>query len=465
MKTYTLPISFDFSKELCQIINEIFETDLPESTIQVALTHLDSPSLSATELAKVSGTTLDEVKEAYRYLQKAPFMNTFVQSPFYPNKLLYEFAVSTVRSWIKDNSFIDRIIDGLPVYMKTIEIHPSKGTCNYSCVMCLWSDKEKFTYSKIGLSSGGLMSTDDWIRVLRDAKRNGVETIVFSGGGEVLLNSDISKILKEARLLGLGTHLYTTGFNLNITNEELWDEVMGLEKLRLSIHSPNEETYSKITGLPVSIRALSKVTEHIEYFHKLRHKLGQREPLIGIGFVIQPLNFNEIIDMAKFASELGVDFLNIRKDEVDVTDGWSEEQLLIIQEQLRIVRKNYVAGDYGHTEVDMSDELVCIANGQPITRQRGNECFAKYFRPTISPYGLVAPCDLKAEPRFANRSFNFGSVRSGSLGSIVEELPTKFIPDNCKQCMPSSRTGNAIFTKLINDIKNGIPLEYQPFAI
>lgn len=122
-----------------------------------------------------------------------------------------------------------------------------------------------------------------------------------------------------------------------------------------------------------------------------------------------------------------------------------------------------IRGEYGNTVVDMSDELVSIANGQKIQRRRVKECMAKYFRPTISPFGLVTPCDLKAEPRFAHGTFNLGGVRSDHLINVVDRFPDQFIPDTCSQCMPSSRTGNLVYTKLISDYKLGIELTQQPF--
>ncbi len=238
---------------------------------------------------------------------------------------------------------------------------------------------------------------------------------------------------------------------------------MRIERLRLSIHSPLATTYDRITGLPTRLGALRRVVEQTARLLALRRELGG-SVRVGIGFVIQPLNYEQILPMAQFAAELGVDFLDIRKDEVDVTVGLSADQLRSVAEQLASLRARALDGRYGATAMDLSDELVALTNGRPYIRRRGGECMAKYFRPTISPFGILAPCDLKAEPRFASSQFNLGSVGANRVLPVVDSMPARFIPNACEECMPSSRTGNAVYAKVLGDQRAGVGLEEQPFV-
>lgn len=68
------------------------------------------------------------------------------------------------------------------------------------------------------------------------------------------------------------------------------------------------------------------------------------------------------------------------------------------------------------------------------------------------------------EPRFADSAFNLGMVSRQSLGELVAALPERFVPDRCAQCMPSSRTGNGVYHKLVADLRDGVGLTEQPFA-
>lgn len=127
---------------------------------------------------------------------------------------------------------------------------------------------------------------------------------------------------------------------------------------------------------------------------------------MGIGFVTQPLNYDQVIAMADYAAGLGVDFLDVRKDEVDVTNGLTPEQIRTLRWQLHTVRATAVA----------------------------------------------------------DSAFNLGVVSRQPLGELVAALPEQFVPDRCAQCMPSSRTGNGVYHKLLTDLRDGVGLTEQPFA-
>lgn len=327
--------------------------------------------------------------------------------------------------------------------------------------MCLWSDKTTLTYATRGLQARGLLSTQQWLDTIEDLRAHGVQTLVISGGGEALLNPELPVILDRARELGLRTQLYTTGYNLRRAASDLWQEIARMHRVRLSIHSPTEATYAQITGLPTELHALRHVSEHAQRLLDLRDRIGS--PLrLGIGFVLMAVNHGEILAMAGFAAELGADFLDIRRDEVDVTDGLSADQRAVVRRQLVELRGRARRGDYGGLEVDLSDELVSLANDSPVLRRRTRECLAKYARPTISPFGILAPCDLKAEPRFADSQFNL-ALMPQPVEDMLDAIGRTFVPDACAQCMPSSRSTNAVYAKLLGDARDGLRLCDQPF--
>jgi len=157
--------------------------------------HLTDPTAPAVETAATTAVSLDDVRAAYRFLREDREVRAFIGSMFYPHRLLYRFAESTVGEFSADLGRLQRLMTGRPVLSRTVEIHPSKGTCNYGCVMCLWSDKRSLTYATQGLQANGLLTTSDWTRLLDELRAGGVEALVLSGGGEVLLNRDVVTIL------------------------------------------------------------------------------------------------------------------------------------------------------------------------------------------------------------------------------------------------------------------------------
>jgi hypothetical protein len=47
----------------------------------------------------------------------------------------------------------------------------------------------------------------------------------------------------------------------------------------------------------------------------------------------------------------------------------------------------------------------------------------------------------------------------------MANLPTKRLTADCAQCMPSGRTGNVVYAKLLSDYQAGIALADQPFSL
>jgi MoaA/NifB/PqqE/SkfB family radical SAM enzyme len=421
------------------------------------LAHYGRPLRSATDIANDLRVSIADVRSAYQIARESRVYSAAVRSPFYEHKLAYSFASTMLAQWADDESELrDLLLNGRGA-SRTVEIHPTKDTCGYRCTMCLWSDRSSENLLPLRPRSE-LMSTSDWISSIDQLAASGVKAIVVSGGGEPLLNPDIGQILRHCRLLRLSVDIYTTGYQLLSMNAETLSEIGQVRNLRLSIHSPFESTYSRITGLPVHTRPLERVIEGARRLRSLATGLR-----IGAGFVVQPDNFCEIADMIDFTRAETFDYLQIRAESVDATESLGEDALVRLRGELRDAQ--LLASVLRFPTIDMSDDLTRLANGQPLERSRDitGDCWAKAFRPTIDPAGVIAPCDLKAEPRFRVEGMFLGRLDPENRDAF-QGIAQKHVPDDCAQCMPSSRSGNAIWTKLRTDLAAGIQLTEQPFA-
>lgn len=449
----------------------------------LVMAHLTSPVTPARELAGAHGVTVDDVRAAYRFCREDPAVADLVNSPYYPHRLRHRFAAAMIEDWRKDPHRVARLRRNEAVVSRTVEIHPTRGSCNYRCSMCLWSDQDLLTYRTQRLDTDGLLGAARWCELLDQLRDDGVTRVVISGGGEALLNPDLAAIIAHARALGLDVEVYTTGFAAR-PDSPVFEALTSVSRVRFSIHSPDPVTYDLVAGTDPRKQSLHRVSFNVAALLSARparpvgsagavpSSRGPDGPRVGIGFVIQPSNHHQITRMVTFADHLGVDWLDLRKDEVDVTDGLNPDQLAALGVQLRAVR---ATSSFRRVEVDLADELVTIANrahnaydtapadDESTRSARAPQCRARYFRPTISPYGQLAPCDLMAEPRFANTAFGLGSVRRLPIASVLHSTADRHIPDACEQCMPSSRTGNLVLHKLLTDLDAGVTLDQQPF--
>lgn len=450
---YGLLYADDGLGQLCN--KALLEAPADHLTRMMVLCHLAAPTTPAVHLAEAVGGDLNAVRSAYHYCRDGRPVSQLVESLFYPYRLRWSFAAATVAEWRRTPDRPARILAHEPAIADTVEIHPTRGTCNYRCAMCLWSDQQDLTYTTKQLDRDGVMTLAEWRRILTELNQQGVRRLVVSGGGEALINPDLPEILHTAADLGFEICVYTTGFSMR-PGTTLAEALMRCHRIRFSIHSPDASTYERIAGTRPAQRAFDRVKRNVRAILDVRDEA----PHVGIGFVIQVLNYWQIERMVEFSEELGVDWLDIRKDEVDVTEGLTDGQLEVVRDQLRRVRSR----SSGRMRIDIGDELVSVANGQTVDRSRTTECLARYFRPTIGAYGHYTPCDLQAEPRFAESSFNLGVVKNSGITDVITDSSGRRIPDECSQCMPSSRTGNAVLHKLLADLQAGIGVSEQPFS-
>lgn len=416
--------------------------------------HTANPSLPAREILANTEISQLELARAYIYMRDLGDYRSMTRSMHYSRRLMVASAESLL-----DTRFFESEDSG----PETLEVHATKGSCDYSCQMCLWSDKTDLTYKERKLDTGGLMSVPEWCDVIRDAAQTGTKRVIFSGGGEPLLNKDIFTLSHEARKHGMSVHLYTNGYGLRNATEPMLNEVLSMEQIRFSVHSPYPDTYDHIVKMPAKNNTLPIVMQTIKELLARKHATGSATK-IGIGMVVQSSNSDQVVDMVEFAAGLGVDFLNLRRDEVEVDTALSEDQQLRVAEQLKSIRQRYLDGEFGELQFDMSDEMTAAANSVPNYTVSAEECVVKAFRPAISPYGIYASCDLKAEPRFANKTHSFGNVRTSGLLSVINSSLSQKVSANCSECMPSGKTINAVASKLILDNVLGISRHMQAFS-
>lgn len=221
-------------------------------------------------------------------------------------------------------------------------------------------------------------------------------------------------------------------------------------------------TYARIVRLPDRPRALERVNGHLRTLLALR--CARATALrVGIGFVLQPDNHDQIEAMTDYAADAGVDFLDLRKDEVDVTDGLTPPQLTAVAAQLRRVRQRAQRGFYGRLQVDLGDELVALANHRPPPARgppNAGSSTCGHHQPLRRPRTLRPQGRTPLRPR----RVHLGVIARRPAADIIATLPGHFVPNACAQCMPSSRTANSAADKLLTDLRHGWPLDRQPFA-
>lgn len=165
------------------------------------------------------------------------------------------------------------------------------------------------------------LSTEQWLKVLRDARKMGALQLGISGG-EPLLRDDIEELVAEAGGLGYYSNLITSGVGL--TEKRIAEfKRGGLDHIQLSMHDITKEINNFITDTN-TFELKKKVAAMIK---------GYGYPMV-LNVVIHRYNIEHIGEILEMAEAIGADFVELANTQYY---GWSlinRSQLMPTREQL-----------------------------------------------------------------------------------------------------------------------------------
>ncbi|MGR8979996.1 MAG: pyrroloquinoline quinone biosynthesis protein PqqE [Gammaproteobacteria bacterium] len=142
------------------------------------------------------------------------------------------------------------------------------------------------------------LTTEDWKRVLSEARKMGAVQLGFSGG-EPLVRQDLVELVTHARGLGYYSNLITSGYGM--TEEKIVRlKEAGLDHIQVSIQASTQELNDHIAGT-VSF-------QHKREVARLVKKHGY--PMV-LCVVIHRENIHQMPEILAMAEELGADYLEL----------------------------------------------------------------------------------------------------------------------------------------------------------
>lgn len=247
------------------------------------------------------------------------------------------------------------------------------------------------------------LPTDDWLRVLDQARALGVLQLGLSGG-EPLVRRDLETIAAHARTLGFYTTLVTSGLGLTRSRAQAL-RAAGLEHIQVSIQDADTASAERIAGV-ASVRqklAAAALVRELEF-------------AFSINVVLHRANIDHVGALIELAAELGADRLELANTQYY---GWglrNRGALLPTREQ-----------------VDTAEQVVRAAKDRHRGRLRityvlpdyhgiyPKPCYGGWGRSyiVVTPDGAALPCHGAT----GIDGMHFDSVRDRSLEWIWRESP------------------------------------------
>ena len=308
------------------------------------------------------------------------------------------------------------------------------------------------------------LTTEEWLTVLRDARKMGATQLGFSGG-EPLVRKDLEILIAEARKLGYYTNLITSGVGMDAERIAAFKEA-GLDHIQVSFQASDAELNNFLAGTD-------------SFKHKLemaRQVKKQGYPMV-LNFVLHRQNTDQIEDIIKLAIALEADYLELATTQYYGWANHNKEQLMPTREQIEKAEK--VAHEY---QEKMKDKMRIYYIVPDYFEDRPKPCMNGWGNVflTITPDGTALPChSARLIP-----DLELPNVKDHSIDWIWRDSPDfnkfrgfEWMKEPCRSCDEKEKdfggcrcqalmlTGDAantdpvcskspLHSKLVDDIKN-----------
>ena len=265
--------------------------------------------------------------------------------------------------------------------------------CPLHCVFCY----NPTDFSRVGAELG----TDDWIRVLHEARELGSVQLGLSGG-EPLVREDLEPIVAEAHSLGYYTNLITSGVGLTEARLEALKR-RGLDHIQLSFQDSSRQMNDFLSS-----------TRTFDLKAKVAGLIKKYDYPMVLNVVLHRLNIDHIEQILEMADRLGADYVELANTQYYGWAARNREQLLPRREQLQHAEE--VTRRFRERPGQRMRIFFVVPD---LYERRPKPCMnglGSVFL-TVTPDGTALPCHAaRMLP-----GIEFPNVRSSSMASIWYE--------------------------------------------
>lgn len=245
------------------------------------------------------------------------------------------------------------------------------------------------------------LSTDDWIRVMQQARELGAVQLGFSGG-EPLVRPDLEILINSAHKLGFYTNLITSTIGMDERRIEAIKDA-GIDSIQVSFQSSNKVQNDFIAG-----------TDAFDHKVAMAKKIKALGISMTFNMVLHHLNIDNLAEHLDFAIALGVDYIELANTQYLGYAFANRKALLPTIEQLN--KAECIALSY-QEKYDSKPKIFFVV--ADYHQNRPTPCMNGWGTTfiTFTPDGLALPChSARILP-----NITFPNVREHSVKSIWQD--------------------------------------------
>jgi len=290
--------------------------------------------------------------------------------------------------------------------------------CPLHCVFC---------YNPTDFArSGAELGTEDWLRVLNEARALGSVQLGLSGG-EPLSRDDLEPIVAEAHRLGFYTNLITSGVGLSETRLRALKGA-GLDHIQLSFQDSTRQMNDFLSS-----------TRTFDLKSKVAALIKQHEYPMVLNVVLHRLNIDHVEEILQMAERMGADYVELANTQFY---GWAwHNRLHLMPSRAQVERAEEVTRRFRERQERPMRIFFVVPD---YFEKRPKACMnglGSIFL-TVTPDGTALPCHAaRMLPGLA-----FPNVKTSSLAHVWYESSgfTHFrgdawMKEPCRSCPEKTR--------------------------
>lgn len=268
-----------------------------------------------------------------------------------------------------------------------IEVDPSNA-CNHACSFCLSSYIHFEKFKGTETFSRAVMPRDMLMNLCKDFVEMGVRAVNWTGGGEPTLNRHLKEAIEYCGSNGIKMGMFTNG-----TLFDRWDLfdvlVDNMTWVRISVDAGTKETYNGIRRAKGK-QDWDKMVENVSKLIETNKAKGNKID-IGVGYVISPDTYHEIVDFANFFKDFDLTYCQYKPEIVIREDGgqqrdlefWKDTVAPLLDEAKKILGSKFQLNGYKFED---------LATDREKFGRNYKKCLGSQISPCIGADGHVYVC-------------------------------------------------------------------------
>lgn len=306
--------------------------------------------------------------------------------------------IDPIRKILRYPARIYSIREGYLTYPINVELDLS-DRCNLKCTHCAFVHIRRDCDMSIGIVEN----------IVSQLVCSGIQAVTLTGGGEPTMNPDFEKIVFAISQHHISIGMYTNGIKFYP------DAFNKMEWVYISLDAWNKRDFQRIKG----VDCFGKVVHTIAKFAEIK-----RETTLGLGFLLNGLNFQNVQQMAELGQDLQVDYVQFRPVVGLESYEWIEDALECLSLVDALVPVYYPIQRF----TDLRDKP-----------PRGYEiCRASVFVPCVGADGTLWVCPNTRGLR------SLGSLVTNSFQNLWQRRSTQHIGKDCREMCRNHRLNQTL---------------------